>query len=158
MRSPCPESPYTRSVVGTEESIDSLTVEDARLFYKQWYQPDNMLLLVSGSRSVEDISRFLQQYFSDLSGVSEQQVVHETVYQPATRLNVLTDIEPLGDVSGIYFRLRDQKLKTRSLNSLKQSWLESFALSMFNKRLAKLKEAHPLVFKRVWGAKDYRRV
>ena len=151
-----PASPYTRPVVGTEESIDSLTVEDARLFYKQWYQPDNMLLLVSGSRSVEDISRFLQQYFSDLSGVSKQQVVHETVYQPATRLNVLTDIEPLGENSHIYFRLRDQKLQTRNLKSLKQTWLESLALSMFNKRLAKLKEAHPLVFKHVWSAKDYR--
>ncbi|VAW55604.1 FIG015547: peptidase, M16 family [hydrothermal vent metagenome] len=59
-------SPYRRPIVGWMEDLDTLTVEDARLWYKTWYAPNNATLVVAGDVQAEDVFQLAKQYFGQL--------------------------------------------------------------------------------------------
>ena len=42
-----------RMPIGREESIEAMSVDDLRRFYKRWYKPNNMTLYLVGDVDVE---------------------------------------------------------------------------------------------------------
>ncbi|HET8700945.1 MAG TPA: pitrilysin family protein [Nitrococcus sp.] len=55
-----PASPYARPVIGWQEDIEKLSVEDLRSWYAKWYAPGNALLVVVGDvqpKRVFDLAR-----------------------------------------------------------------------------------------------------
>ena len=67
-------SPYGHPIIGYEETIRSLTVQDLRGYIKRWYQPRNMLLLVAGDIVPADVLAHAQELFGGLSNHGEQPV------------------------------------------------------------------------------------
>ncbi len=66
--------PVARSVIGTPKSIMSLTIDDAREFHSQYYQPANAVLLVTGNVAKDVVLKKIQNTFSDLpAGVLHEQ-------------------------------------------------------------------------------------
>ncbi len=59
-------SPYRRPIVGWMEDLETLTVEDARVWYETWYAPNNATLVVAGDVLAEDVFRLARQYFGQL--------------------------------------------------------------------------------------------
>ncbi|MFK8076717.1 MAG: M16 family metallopeptidase [Granulosicoccus sp.] len=63
--------PVSRSVIGTPESIASLTIPHAMAFHKQFYSAENSILLISGNvkseKLVEDIEFVFQNDVSEIS-------------------------------------------------------------------------------------------
>ncbi len=59
-------SPYRRPIIGWMEDLDTLTVEDARQWYKTWYAPNNATLVVAGDVEAEEVFRLAKQYFGQL--------------------------------------------------------------------------------------------
>ncbi len=47
--------PYARPVIGTVESVKSFTRDGILAFYRRWYRPRNMCLVVSGDVSAEQV-------------------------------------------------------------------------------------------------------
>jgi zinc protease len=47
--------PYKRMVIGTEESISSITREDIASYYNRYYKPSNMVLVVLGDIEEKDL-------------------------------------------------------------------------------------------------------
>jgi zinc protease len=55
--------PYARSVIGSEASLASLTLEDAQAFVKQHYRPERMTLVISGDFDPAVIGKLLDATF-----------------------------------------------------------------------------------------------
>lgn len=55
------ELPVSRSVIGTTESINSLTIESALKFHKKHYHPKNSVLFVSGNITSTDLLIAMRQ-------------------------------------------------------------------------------------------------
>jgi zinc protease len=55
--------PYANpfSGIGTEASVNSMTVEELRAFYHRWVRPDNATLLIVGDTTLQQIQPMLEQ-------------------------------------------------------------------------------------------------
>lgn len=59
--------PYRHPIVGWMSDLDNMTVEDLRLWYQQWYAPNNATLVVSGDVKAEEVYRLAKKYFGPLA-------------------------------------------------------------------------------------------
>ncbi len=55
--------PYANpfSGIGTEATVNSMTVDELRTFYKRWVRPDNATLLIVGDTTLQQIQPMLEQ-------------------------------------------------------------------------------------------------
>jgi len=60
------EHPYARPVTGMPEEIMSLTKDDVLAFYKEYYVPDNAVLVLSGDIDVAAARNLAQKYYGGL--------------------------------------------------------------------------------------------
>lgn len=69
--------PVTRSVIGTPESIASLTITHAMAFHKQFYTAENSILLISGNLESEKLVGKIESVFlNDVSQISDATSFH----------------------------------------------------------------------------------
>jgi zinc protease len=60
--------PYRRPVVGWMSDLDSMTAQDARDFYQQWYTPANAVVVVAGDVEPEQVRRLAERFYGGLPG------------------------------------------------------------------------------------------
>jgi zinc protease len=58
--------PYGRPIIGWENEIKLLTREDALAFYRTWYSPANVIVVVSGDVSAEEIKPIAEKTYGQL--------------------------------------------------------------------------------------------
>ena len=58
--------PYRRPVIGTKESVSSFTREKVINFYKKWYAPNNMVLVVVGDFDTRKVIPKIKEFFGTL--------------------------------------------------------------------------------------------
>lgn len=59
--------PYTRPVIGLKETVQSLDREKTFDFYKRWYVPNNMTVVISGDFDNETFFPIVKEAFNDFS-------------------------------------------------------------------------------------------
>lgn len=52
-------------IIGTEESVKAITLEDIKKFYDRYYAPENCVISVCSSLSFEDVIFVVEKYFKD---------------------------------------------------------------------------------------------
>jgi len=57
------ESPYKRRIIGKQEIIRNLSREEIVKYYKEFYQPKNMILSICGDFEIEEVKDLIQQKF-----------------------------------------------------------------------------------------------
>ena len=69
--------PYGRQVIGTEESVTGVSREDMLEFFKNWYRPGNMKLVVVGGVSPGEVLEAARALFisPDVPGTLRQEVI-----------------------------------------------------------------------------------
>ncbi len=55
--------PYQRPVIGWEHEIRALTMDDITAFYRQWYEPNNAILVVAGDITVDEVRPLAEKYY-----------------------------------------------------------------------------------------------
>ena len=60
-----PTHPYGLPILGTPESVASFTREKVRAFYKRWYTPENLVVVVVGDIDAADILGKVEAIFGD---------------------------------------------------------------------------------------------
>jgi zinc protease len=60
------EHPYRHPILGYEETIRSLTEEKIKEYYKKWYAPNNMNLIIIGDVKKEEAVEYAKKYLGDL--------------------------------------------------------------------------------------------
>ncbi len=58
-----PEHPLGYPILGTPESLMSLTARDVREFWQSYYVPDNMIISAAGNLQHEKLVRLVEKYF-----------------------------------------------------------------------------------------------
>jgi len=76
-------SPYRNPIIGWASDLNSLTVEDLRLWYRQWYAPNNATLVVVGDVDVEEVFDLAKKHFGHF--VAETVVAPRPVRDPIQR-------------------------------------------------------------------------
>ncbi|MDX1335415.1 MAG: pitrilysin family protein [Gammaproteobacteria bacterium] len=56
-------SPYHNPVIGWMADLDALTIDDLKDWYRQWYAPNNALLVVVGDVNSKEVIKLAEKYF-----------------------------------------------------------------------------------------------
>lgn len=59
-------TPYAVPVIGWEKDMAALSRADALEFYRQWYAPNNAILIVSGDVTPEEVKKLASQYYGPI--------------------------------------------------------------------------------------------
>jgi zinc protease len=55
--------PYGRPIIGWEDEIRSLSVDELLAFYRRWYAPNNAILVVAGDITAEKLRPLAEKYY-----------------------------------------------------------------------------------------------
>ncbi|MFZ5790538.1 MAG: M16 family metallopeptidase [Pseudomonadota bacterium] len=58
--------PYRIPVIGWEHEMEGLTQDDAVAFYRQWYAPDNAVLVLAGDISAAEARPLVEKYYGPI--------------------------------------------------------------------------------------------
>lgn len=61
--------PYGIPVIGWMHEMAALTPDDALAFYRQWYGPDNAILIIGGDVTLEEVRPLVERYYGPLTPV-----------------------------------------------------------------------------------------
>lgn len=62
-----PDHPYGRPVIGSEETVKNVSVEEARDFFKRHYRPDNAVLVLTGGFDRQEAGVAVEKFFAPLA-------------------------------------------------------------------------------------------
>lgn len=65
--------PYRRPVIGYEGIIVRLTREQVLQYYRKWYTPENMTLVIVGDFDEKEIKSLVEYYFSEIPAIKGEQ-------------------------------------------------------------------------------------
>ncbi|HEX8533420.1 MAG TPA: pitrilysin family protein, partial [Allosphingosinicella sp.] len=58
--------PYSWSVIGSLEDLDRATLADVKNFYRRWYVPNNVALVISGDFDPAQARKWVEKYFAEI--------------------------------------------------------------------------------------------
>ena len=61
-------SPYRQPVIGWMKDLDSMTDDELKSWYEQWYSPNNATLVVVGDVNPDEVLALAQKYFGPVPG------------------------------------------------------------------------------------------
>ncbi|MBS0289009.1 MAG: insulinase family protein [Proteobacteria bacterium] len=61
-----PTGPYHNPVIGWQDDLDQMTIEDLRDWYQKWYAPNNATLVVVGDVNAENVFALAERYFGKI--------------------------------------------------------------------------------------------
>lgn len=61
-------TPYAHPIIGTRDTVRSVTGESLRAYIDRWYQPQNMLLVVAGDIDLKEVRAYVEETFGGLRG------------------------------------------------------------------------------------------
>jgi zinc protease len=77
-----PPHGYRRPILGTPETLATLTPELMRQFHRSFYQPENMTIVVVGDVDAATTIDLIQQNFTDFAPLVKLPVYHPTAARP----------------------------------------------------------------------------
>lgn len=61
-----PDHPYSWPVIGSQEDLTAATLDDVKEFFKTYYTPNNMSLVITGDFDPEEAKRLVKKYFGTI--------------------------------------------------------------------------------------------
>ncbi len=128
-----------RLPIGKEEIIKNASYETVRRFYKDWYRPDLMAVVVVGDIEPAEAEKLVKAHFGKLKNPPRER---ERVYasiptRTDTEAVVVTDKEAGGNAVLIRYPLTDRKEKA-NFADYRDKLIESLFSAMLNQRLAEI--------------------
>ncbi len=84
-----------QSPIGGQDAIESLTADDLRRFYDDWYRPELASVIVVGEIDPEEVEAWIIDRFADATSRGDSPARSDVLVEPSTttRVNVLGDPE-----------------------------------------------------------------
>ncbi len=128
----------SRLPIGSLDVIMNSDYDAMKRFYRDWYRPDLMALVLVGDFDAKEAEAQVKELFSDLDVVSEAK--DRTVYKIETSkipvAKVITDEETQKTTVAFYFKKEHEK--TLSYKDYKTSLLEILYSGMLRERLSEI--------------------
>ena len=131
-----------RFAIGTKSSLDTFRHEAVRRFYRDWYTPENMTLIVVGDIQPDSLEKSIRQHLAIVppqkafSKVAQERALMGLLPQDtgrAPRIVVIVDKELPNNLCVTTWRSSFQPITTASL--YRANLLRTFTLSLINSRL-----------------------
>ena len=137
-----------RLPIGDPDIIRAAEYESIRQFYRDWYRPNLMGVVVVGDIDTDAIEASLKTHFNRIKSPANMRprLTYEVPSHVATRIAIATDPEqPFANVQIIYKHLREKDLSYAGIRKKLKYRLYSM---MFNERLRELTQAEnpPFIF------------
>lgn len=84
-------NPMAHNVLGRRENLNNFTTEKAKAFYKQFYQPENMVFFSLGNTDFKKIVKWVEKYFQFKQNGSENHVRVVPKYEKSETLVIKKD-------------------------------------------------------------------
>jgi zinc protease len=110
--------PYRIPVIGWQEEIENLTRDELISFYRDWYAPNNAILVISGDVTIDDVRPLAEKYYGVIPSrplpkrvkwfepplKADRRVVlkHERVRQPAWSRRFIAPSQVYGETQHAY--------------------------------------------------------
>ena len=137
-----------RLPIGVDSIIKQFNPDAIRRYYRDWYRPDLMAVIVTGDISKEDALKYINKHFAGIqsSGNRSRKYFDVPPYH-SSKAMVVTDKEATGFEFGIVYPAMPYKRAT-NIKEYKQETIQSLYASMLSNRLQELvrKENPPFVF------------
>ena len=62
------DHPYNWQVIGSLEDLQAATLADVKEFFRRWYVPNNVTLVVTGDFDTVQAKKWVEKYFSEIKG------------------------------------------------------------------------------------------
>jgi len=83
--------PYRYPVIGSEESVRSFTREKVYAFYKHWYAPQNMTLVLAGDFDETQARAEIDKQLGDFT--SDSEILHQHTEEPERTAPIASNID-----------------------------------------------------------------
>ena len=137
-----------RLPIGVDSIIKHFNPNAIRRFYKDWYRPDLMAVIVTGDLKKEDALNYINKHFGSIqsSSTRERKYFEVPPYQ-ASKAMVVTDKEATGFEFGIVYPAFKFHRPT-NIKEYKEEIVQQLYATMLTNRLQELvkKENPPFVF------------
>lgn len=139
------DSRYTRHpVIGTQESIQTMPAQQLQQFYRAWYAPNNMQLLIVGDTRVEVAEKLIKQYFE---AIPTSEVATRDYLEPKLS-NALRTVQIQDEQSGVsqiayILRFDESRLRQQTDEGRYARLLDRLAVATVAQRLRNEQETLP---------------
>ncbi|QYF93883.1 insulinase family protein [Massilia sp. PAMC28688] len=130
-----------RLPIGQEAIIRKGSHEALRRFYRDWYRPDLMAVIVVGDIDTADAERLVKRHFSDLKNPAQPRKRFEAPIAPSegTQALVITDKEAGGNQILIRYPVRPVK-ESDTVGGYREDLVQSLFTTMLNQRMLALSQ------------------
>ncbi|WP_426107315.1 M16 family metallopeptidase [Massilia sp. TSP1-1-2] len=128
-----------RLPIGQEAIITKGSHEALRRFYKDWYRPDLMAVVVVGDLDTREAERLVKLHFGSLKNPVPERARLEAEISPrgATEAVVITDKEASGNSLLVRYPVRPAK-ESATIGGYRDDLVQSLFTTMLNERLGEL--------------------
>lgn len=136
-----------RLPIGKKEIVKNADYETLKSFYRNWYRPDLMAVIVVGDFDVDSVEQYIIKHFKNIKNPkNKKERKYFLVPQiDSTLYSLVSDPEATTTSLSIYYKKPVKKTKT--VNDYRNNIIESLYNSMLNERLTEmtLKENPPFL-------------
>lgn len=128
-----------RLPIGTEDVLKNFKYETIKRFYKEWYRPDLMAVIVVGDIEVAEAEQFIKKHFENLKNPATPRPRPESEVLPRKKSEgiVATDKEATNHFVQIYYATRKSKVET-TVDDYRNFIIKRLFTSMLSQRLQEL--------------------
>jgi zinc protease len=128
-----------RLPIGTEDVLKNFNYETIKKFYKEWYRPDLMAVVVVGDLEVDEAEKYVKKHFEHLRNPDKPRPRTEGEVMPRKKSEgvVATDKEATNHYVQIYYTTQKLKVET-TVKDYRDFMVERLFTSMLSQRLQEL--------------------
>ena len=79
------DHPYHHSTIGSMDDLDNASIDDVKAWFKEYYGPNNAVVVLSGDIDVETSKPLMEKYFGDIP--ASPPMGHKTAWVPTRENN-----------------------------------------------------------------------
>lgn len=126
-----------RLPIGTKENLETFKHEEIRQFYKDWYRPNLMAVVVVGDIDVNEMEQKIKKHFGPYKNpVNEKpRTQFELPNHKETFVSINTDKEQSNSSVQVYYKDKENNKPTVTVGDYKEELIDGLFSTMLNNRL-----------------------
>lgn len=138
-----------RLPIGTKEILETFKPETIKKYYKDWYRPDLMAIVVVGDMDLNEMEKKVKTHFGRIKPADKKARKKEEYAVPdhkETYISILTDKEATNVQVQVLYKHPSMKMNTRE--DMRKRMVHSLYNGMFGQRFDELRQlaAPPFIF------------
>ncbi|KGO79522.1 peptidase M16 [Flavobacterium beibuense F44-8] len=132
-----------RMPIGKKEILENFTYDKITSFYKDWYRPDLMAVIVVGDIDVDEMEKKVKKHFASYKNPKNERPrkVFDVPNHEETFVCVETDKEASGSQVQVLYKDYTEPKKMVTVNDYKESLERSLFATMLNNRLEEIRNS-----------------